>query len=243
MMTTSIISILVCMMCLASMTWAWFSTTINSNSNAIVSADFEAEIKIADTVIPTSDSVGLAKGEYPVTVAQLGSSQNGYCLIYVSGEKYYAGEFGNGSPLSFTLKVVDARNETNKVVTISIVPYWGTYSGDAPTLDFSDPITASEVLNPETLLSNIAELEETTAAEETTSPEETTSAEETTVAEETEAQTDEGIEESTAPDEETTGPTEETTGPTEETTGPEEETTGPEEETTGPEEEATEPTE
>ena len=204
-MASSIISIVICMMCLASLTWAWFSFDVQSSGNTIRSAEFNATVYVdpSNQNQTTYRNVVFAPGDYHVTVKQTGSARTGYCLVTVDGVTYFAGNLQEKlnadanvtfCSLEFDLKITTAS------ATISIDPVWGIYYGSYDELPSS--------LNGSTVASTSNVDGETTAIpEETTAvPEETTTAtEETTVA----------PEETTAAPEETTVSLEETTGPAE----------------------------
>lgn len=142
MMTTSLISIVVCMMCLASLTWAWFSASTNSKS-VLVSAGFEAEVSVADSVITNPESLMLAKGTHRVLVTQKDTAKTGYCLVIIDDVEYYAGEFKREETsqgvlsdlytVNFSLNVVDPKIDGVDVpcyAKVSILPKWGIYNGD-----------------------------------------------------------------------------------------------------------------
>ena len=50
-MFSSIASIVVCMICLASMTWAWFSTSVGSGGSIIAAASYEAHVQTDDASV------------------------------------------------------------------------------------------------------------------------------------------------------------------------------------------------
>ncbi len=69
---SSICSILLCMACLVSTTWAWFSVSIENTDNKIIIATVNPRVKIKqnnlDTVEPSNGSYELKAGNYFVEV-------------------------------------------------------------------------------------------------------------------------------------------------------------------------------
>lgn len=142
-MFSSIASIFICMICLASMTWAWFSTTVESSSSVLASASYEAHVQTDDASVQalfgTENQYVLGVGSYYFTVTQSGTSEAGYCVVIVYDmeqnvvKKYYAGEFGNNNPLNISLAVNPIEGHDVRAL-IKIVPVWGYYSGSLEPL-------------------------------------------------------------------------------------------------------------
>lgn len=253
-MATSIVCIVVCMMCLASLTWAWYSASVQSSNNTLVAASFVTKTEVFNVTDPNNKhevdiSDPLPAGKYEVTVTQLGTSKVGYCLIKAEGSSFYAGEFKNVEgkyKVNIELEIVNPKEngvELNSAAIVDIVPVWGIYNGDKVViselkLTGTEAITASIGLDEETT----AQESETTASEaETTAPETTVETEDTTsditTSDTTTSEPGSTDSESTATDTDAAasdaasdeeGAEEDTT----ETTGPEESISSPEEETT-----------
>ena len=71
--TISIIGILLCMVALCSVTWAWFSAEISSSSNDITSAycDVTVSVKNNDTaIVPSSDGKYTFEKDTPYSVSR-----------------------------------------------------------------------------------------------------------------------------------------------------------------------------
>ena len=78
-MLSSIFGILICGICLAGLTWAWFTSSISSTANTITAADFSVgvEFKQNESVIEPvieNESYKLNSGTYTVTVTASGSA-------------------------------------------------------------------------------------------------------------------------------------------------------------------------
>lgn len=136
---TSVFGILVCIACLCSSTFAWFTTTLDSGSNTITSGVFDHKITVE--IIDAED------GE-PITVTADGEVQSctldrdksytvkldptdattvkGYCVITIDGVEYHTDTYGavsDGSlkTLTFTL-TLPAGDGT---ATVTFKPHWG----------------------------------------------------------------------------------------------------------------------
>ena len=96
--TPSILGIMICMVCLAGTTWAWFTAQSGINDDLSVKA---AEVKVE--VIVDGESKGFANGKEPCTVnikankaysvilnATSVTATNGYCSVEVEGKTYVA---------------------------------------------------------------------------------------------------------------------------------------------------------
>ena len=123
--------IVVCMICMAGMTWAWFSASIQSAPQTVTAANFDMEITVktaGDTVTdvtPEADgSYSLQAGTYQVMLEATGSSQKGgYCVLKVGQNSYYTDHIYMDNPtMSFTLQIEDAS------VNCVFIAAWGTCS-------------------------------------------------------------------------------------------------------------------
>ena len=134
---SSVFGILLCGICLAGLTWAWFTSSITSTTNTITAADFSVgvEFKQNESVIEPvieNESNKLNSGTYTVTVTASGSATTGYCKVelklsdnniktYRTIQLYPAG--GQGKPQS-----VDFTVNARQGLTLTITPQWGTFA-------------------------------------------------------------------------------------------------------------------
>lgn len=132
---SSILGISLCIICLAGLTWAWFSSSVTSGANNITAADFTVgiECKQNETVVqPENESYKLNSGEYKVTVTASGTVSTGYCKVelklsdnntktYHTIQLYPAGGDGKLQSVEFSVKVSD-------ISYLKITPQWGTYA-------------------------------------------------------------------------------------------------------------------
>ena len=87
----SVISILLCMTVLVSTTFAWFSSTIESDSTVIASSEYVTAVSLGDTLLTKNSgiyTVSAAAGlRYDVTVTAKGNG-NGYCRVWAKDGTY-----------------------------------------------------------------------------------------------------------------------------------------------------------
>ena len=126
----SLVGILVCMVCLAGMTWAWFSAGVRTKPQMISTATFDVNAVIAkdsgETVSPSLDGVYLLEaGTYQVTLTAVGNVINGgYCMLRTEGKTYYTDHLQVEGQIRFSLTVQEKGS-------YSFIALWGTYSGKA----------------------------------------------------------------------------------------------------------------
>ena len=247
MMLISILGIVISVLSLCSVTWAWFSQEITSTSNTIKAGYYEANIAVSSvtySVMAVDDGEPVtvrsesfiaadmsehgfykytfdANSPYEVRIPYSGNGANGYCKIYVEGLE---------TPVYANIKSVDGEFDftvmLSKTATVRFELRWGTYSGadavvDGGSLDITVSDGENDKSNTEETsvpAESTAELEENTPAVEENTP----AAEENTPA----------VEENTPAAEENTPAVEENTPAVEENTPAVEENTPAAEENT-----------
>lgn len=138
MLITSLLGILVCIVCLGSSTWAWFSDITPSSQNEIRTADgtqLSISVEVDDdgensSEVQLENIEGGVKltvgGTYNVTLSLPKGSSSGYCLISTD-EKTYCSEYilrhdkEEPETLTFTLTVQGDQ-------TVEITTRWGIYT-------------------------------------------------------------------------------------------------------------------
>ena len=132
-MLTSVLGILLCITCLCSATWAWFSTDVASDQNTLSAGNFDLVVSVQEqasaTPVPVLDaadgsySCSLAAGCYSVciSISQDTTVSKGYCMITVNGVPYKTAPLiaGEVESISFTLDVQDAQ------IGVFFDPSWG----------------------------------------------------------------------------------------------------------------------
>ncbi len=139
-MLSSIFGILICGICLAGLTWAWFTGSVSSTANTITAAKFTVDISVIEEVTDTQLTPTEENGayiyalntdkEYTVTVKASGSATTGYCTVklgsdtYHTIQLYYAGGEGKPQSVDFTVNASDGS-------PLVITPQWGTFGTTA----------------------------------------------------------------------------------------------------------------
>ena len=129
---TSAIGFFICIACLCSTTWAWFTGSVVGADNEIkmagsclltitVECDGEQLADIESGVLLEAGAV------YTVTLSLPANSGSGYCLIATDERSYYSDYIkrheGGTETISFRLTVEETQ-------TVSFVTRWGIYSGE-----------------------------------------------------------------------------------------------------------------
>ena len=125
--TISIIGILLCMVALCSVTWAWFSTEISSSPSDIRSAYCDVTVSVANEnniLDPVDGKYNFVKNKaYRILITATGNAETAYCILNVDGTNYYTAQIPIGESIAFTVQFNNA--ETTEV---EIIKCWGTSS-------------------------------------------------------------------------------------------------------------------
>ena len=136
----SFVGILICMICLAGATWAWFSASATSAGNTIAAADYKISVdsiindengEIIEITADVNGGYTLEKDKiYTVKLAAFGTATKfgGYCVMQAGETKWHTVQLKPDDSLTFTLIP-----ETDAIYTFT--PVWGSYSGDADITD------------------------------------------------------------------------------------------------------------
>ena len=141
MLLPSVLAILLCMVCLCEMTWAWFSSTQKGEIAPIKSAEYEIVVSVKDGDTPlsvTDNTVELRSGlSYTVNMVASGTASTGFCVLSYApssvggnpdGVRLLTAQIASYATFSFTLKATSD-------LTLSFSPQWGTSSkSDAPDI-------------------------------------------------------------------------------------------------------------
>ena len=107
--TPSILGIMICMVCLAGTTWAWFTATEDAAVAESQVARFDVKADIQEIGKDTIKGDGVetysinSDKEYKVTLTAGGTAKGGYCAVSVDGKTYYTAYMAKGDDLSFTV--------------------------------------------------------------------------------------------------------------------------------------------
>lgn len=145
-MISSVFGIMLCVICLAGLTWAWFSGSVSSAANNITAASFNIQIDVnvkgTETPVPRTVENGIYSFSlennkvYDVKITADGTATTGYCGVTLGENSYHtiqifniSDESRSGSLLStdrpqeitFTVNATDS-------TLLKIVPQWGSYA-------------------------------------------------------------------------------------------------------------------
>ena len=125
---------LLCMACLCSATWAWFTAGVECNGNTVSSANYDIDLTVNGAPI-ADKTVELATGEHTVLLQKQtnpDSATCGYCRIIIGGKTYFTRPIktddNNTAEKEDVLTVVIEVKTPSAHVTFD--PWWGTYAGD-----------------------------------------------------------------------------------------------------------------
>ena len=144
-MLSSVFGILICGICLAGLTWAWFTSSISSTANTITAAKFTVNISVIEKETNTpltrteedgAYKYGLTAGKkytVAVTADESATATTGYCTVELklldnntNTNTYHTiqlyPEVGEGKPQS-----VDFTVNAQQGLKLTIIPQWGTF--------------------------------------------------------------------------------------------------------------------
>ena len=134
---TSVVAILICLICLCSTTWAWFTDSVSLNVNKIKTTDqcqLTVSVYEANTEIENVENgVPLKTGAYIVTLSLPKGSGSGYCELYANGNKYrsdYLVRHENEQAETFSFTLILSQDCE---VTFSV--HWGIYAGESDVVN------------------------------------------------------------------------------------------------------------
>ena len=123
----SLLGILLCMICLAGTTWAWFTASVQTQPQTIEAANYDIAVSITNE---SGDFVShgqpLKTGKsYKVTLTASGTADKfgGYCIVGCGDVMLYTAQLLPGHTLSFTLTPPETAAYTFTAV-------WGSHSGE-----------------------------------------------------------------------------------------------------------------
>lgn len=147
----SILGIILCFICLAGMSWAWFTASVSADAQTITAASTSAALTIRDNngteVEAHNGNYTLVKGcSYTVNITATGTASKMYCLISGGGTTYCTSAIENGGSLDITINVPDV----DTVYTFT--PVWQIPSGSVPIENstIGKTVTASGTENSDT---------------------------------------------------------------------------------------------
>lgn len=136
----SVISILLCVVALCSVTWAWFSEGVSSSTNSIQSANCDVSVSVTSdgTTVETVDGeyTFIKDKAYEITITAAGTAESAYCILNIDGTRYYTVQIPTTATetvpnhIKFTLQFSADKTD------VEIITRWGTSSQEKR--DFAD---------------------------------------------------------------------------------------------------------
>lgn len=208
---SSICSILLCMSCLVSTTWAWFAVSIENTGNVIQIGTPEVTVTVGST--PFTSGENLAAGEHEViinrTVNQDDLQKKMECFVILTIQR------NSETPAIYKIAVSESSLVTIKTNGDCVLSWEASWFAPASANEISNGIitvfaenTTDPSTEPTTAPSSEAETEPSTEAATTPSTEPSTEETPPTTVPSTEASTEPSTEATTEPStEQTTDPT------------------------------------
>lgn len=126
---SSLLGIFICGICLAGLTWAWFSSSISSTANNITSADFSVQITYKNEndveINPFNENGTFKTGTYRITLTASGSASTGYCKVELNDNIYHTVQLFNNENGNNTITFTVGANNNDQ---LTITHQWGTYA-------------------------------------------------------------------------------------------------------------------
>ena len=125
-MISSVLGIILCTVCLAGMTWAWFSDSVTSHSSNITSASFSVEVTVKKgtdntKILLTNGKYELGSNEkYKVTLKATGSASTVYCKVNIN-EVIYTVQLNPNSNNDTFIFEIDCSGAS---ATVTFAPTW-----------------------------------------------------------------------------------------------------------------------
>lgn len=119
----SLLGVAICLVCLCSLTWAWFTATQNSGVQPIQSATATVTAKLGDTDLGELPIEEGMTGTGTLTLHMDGSAQYAYVLIKVGGTEYRTGYLSATKDYTITV------NESGATLTLC----WGKQDDQSGT--------------------------------------------------------------------------------------------------------------
>lgn len=137
----SLLGVAICLVCLCSLTWAWFTATQNSGVQPIQSATATVTAKLGDTDLGELPIEEGMTGTGTLTLHMDGSAQYAYVLIKVGGTEYRTGYLSATKDYTITV------NESGAALTLC----WGkqdslpgTAVGDGGSIGTAQPSNTTD---------------------------------------------------------------------------------------------------
>ncbi len=126
----STLCIVLCSVCLAGSTFAWFTASQSTSAQTISAANYEIKVIVSDNTKNITAENGMynleAKTKYHVTLIAQGSATTGYCIIKLYGKELHTEQFPTEKePTKMSLEF---DIQTDEKTSLQIIGQWGSSS-------------------------------------------------------------------------------------------------------------------
>ncbi len=143
----SFLGIMICAVCLAGGTFAWFTASQGVPTQTIVAAEYSVATTVtnAETVIEAQNGAHVLEAgkEYTVTLKATGTASTGYCVVKLNGEMFrptvqFPTKDNTEKEISFTLVM-------NEAATLTVESQWGSAAWKNAKIEDGGSYTYGEV--------------------------------------------------------------------------------------------------
>ena len=138
----SLLGMAMCLVCLCSLTWAWFTATQNSGVQPIQSATATVTaitVDVGGERTLSADAVTMESASDHIMFNMTGNARRAYVLIQVSDGTYHTDYLTEGF----------YRVNLSQLGTVKLTLCWGDYTGKGTLVANGDTITMPEITMPE----------------------------------------------------------------------------------------------
>mgnify|MGYP004492826843 CR=1 FL=1 len=127
MLAPSVVSIILCAICLFGTSWAWFTVTQKKTVDPIRTASYTGAVIVNNEAVSAVQSEEGAAAYtvflkantlYTITIIANGDASTGYYIVSFGGQEYYTQQISKGGSITFTANFAEAGDMT-------IMPQWG----------------------------------------------------------------------------------------------------------------------
>ncbi len=117
----SVLGIVICAVCLAGGTFAWFTASQSTGTQQIQAAHYTVDIAVDKETFENGSE--LAEGNHTLSLTATGTASTGYCEIILGSETKTTVQFPKGAKVGEELTVTLVLHQA---ATLTVVPQWGT---------------------------------------------------------------------------------------------------------------------
>lgn len=128
MLAPSFVGIILCMVCLAGSTWAWFTASVQTQPQTIKTANYSIAVMVNNQPISASTTMSAGQTYNVVLTASGTAPSGGYCIVGDGEKLFYTERILPGETLKFTLI-------PEKEAVYTFTSMWGSHEGESNISD------------------------------------------------------------------------------------------------------------